>query len=206
MFVFRNLLFTALPLVGVLLFRPGLACELPAGFVAPPRPDIASLDELLDHTEESVIARSMADLARIPSRPLSEGIRPTKDLPGVSGTVNLTTGSYGKPGARRLVCLTDGSITVEEVLLTESNSDGQRFRYVVWGYTSPKFRDVAYAVGEFLRTQPAPDKTNVKWTYRFALKEGRDRERFKNDFLESVFAEWMRHVMENGRAHAEAAR
>lgn len=123
---------------------------------------------------------------------------------GVSGTFNLTSGSYGTVGARRLVCLTDGSIAVEEAPHAEANSEGQRFRYVVWNYTNPKFDDVSYAVGEFIRTQPAPDTTNVNWTYRFALKSGRDPERFRRDFLDSIFAEWMRSVLENGRAHAEA--
>jgi hypothetical protein len=194
---------SALTLVGVLLGGQSLACEPPIGFVNPPRPEIAPLDQLLAHTEENVIARSLAELMKAPSRPLSEGIRPTRDLPGVSGTFNLTQG-FGTPGKRRLVCLTDGSFAVEEVLHSEVQSDRQRFRYVVWNYTNPKFSDVSYAVGEFLRTQPAPDKTLVNWTYRFALKEGRDPELFRKSFLDSIFAEWMRSVMERGRANAES--
>ena len=81
------------------------------------------------------------------------------------------------------------------MLLTESNSDSQRFRYVVWNYTSPKYRDVDYAVGEFVRTQPAPDKTHVNWTYRFALKSGissEEKSRFQKIFLERELALWMR--------------
>jgi hypothetical protein len=196
----------ALTLVGVLLSGPSLAaCEPPVGFVNPPRPDIAPLEELLAHTEQSDIALSLAVLSQRPSRPLSEGIRPTRDLPGVSGTFNLTSAGYGTPGARRLVCLTDGSIAVEEVLHTEVHSESRRFRYVVWNYTSPKFSDVRYAVGEFIHTQPAPDQTHVNWTYRFALKEGRDPGLFRKTFLDSVFAEWMRSVLERGRSHAEAA-
>jgi hypothetical protein len=195
----------ALTLAGVLFGGQSLACEPPAGFVNPPRPDIAPLEELLGHTEQIDIARSLAVLMQAPSRPLSEGIRPTRDLPGVSGTFNLTSGGYGTPGARRLVCLTDGSIAVEEVLHSEVRSESQRFRYVVWNYTSPKFRDVSYAVGEFIRTQPAPDKTQVNWTYRFALKEGRDPGLFRKSFLDSIFAEWMRSILERGRSFAEAA-
>jgi hypothetical protein len=194
-----------LTLLASLLGGQSLACEPPPGFVNPPRPDIAPLEELLAHTEQMDIAVSLAALAQRPSRPLSEGIRPTRDLPGVSGTFNLTSGGYGTPGARRLVCLTDGNFSVEEVLHTEAHSDSQRFRYVVWNYTGPKFRDVSYAVGEFIRTQPAPDTTRVNWTYRFALKEGRDPEGFRKSFLDSIFAEWMRSVMERGRANAEAA-
>ena len=110
----------ALALVGVLLAGQSAACEPPPGFVNPSRPDIGPLDELLAHTEQLVIAREFSELMKIPSRPLQETIRPMKDMPGVSGTFRLSNGPYGSVGARRLVCLTDGSIAVEEVLLTES--------------------------------------------------------------------------------------
>jgi hypothetical protein len=194
----------ALALIGVLLAGQSLACEPPPGFVNPPRPEIAPLEDLLGHTEQSVIARGFSDLMKIPSRPLEETIRPMKDMPGVSGTFRLSKGPYGSVGARRLVCLTDGSIAVEEVLHTEAHSDSRRFRYVVWNYTREKMRDVDYAVGEFVHTQIAPDKTQVNWTYRFALKEGRDPELFRKSFLERDFAEWMRTLMEQGRSRAEA--
>ena len=202
---FENRFHLPLTLVGLLLSGQSLACEPPAGFVNPPRPDIAPLEELLGHTEEMDIARSLAVVMQGANRPLSEVIRPTRDLPGVSGTFNLTSGRFGTVGARRLVCLTDGSVAVEEVLHSEVHSESRRFRYVVWNYTSPKFRDVNYAVGEFIRKQPAPDKTHVNWTYRFALKEGRDPGLFRKSFLDTVFAEWMRSVLERERATAEAA-
>jgi hypothetical protein len=130
---------------------------------------------------------------RAANRPLR--IDATKDLAGVTGTYRLSEGPYGTVGARRLVCKTDGSIAVEEVLLTESNDAGTRFRYVVWNYTSPKFRDVAYAVGEFVRTQPTPGSTLVSWTYRFALRDGvgeDNKSRFQKTFLGREFPEWMR--------------
>src|SRR5687767_6968153 len=169
---------------GVLLGGQSLACEPPPGFVNPPRPEIAPLDQLLAHTEQSVIAREFSEVMKIPSRPLEETIRPMKDMPGVSGTFRLSNGPYGSVGARRLVCLTDGSIAVEEVLHTESHGDSRRFRYVVWNYTREKMRDVDYAVGEFVHTPIAPDKTQVNWTYRFALKKGRDPDLFRKSFLE----------------------
>jgi len=194
----------ALTLVGMFAGQ-SLACEPPPGFVNPPRPEIAPLEELVGHTEQSVIARGFSDLMKIPSRPLQETIRPMKDMPGVSGTFRLSDGPYGTVGARRLVCLTDGSIAVEEVLLAESHNDSRRFRYVVWNYTREKMRDVDYAVGEFVHSPIAPDKTQVNWTYRFALKEGRDAELFRKSFLESEFAEWMRTLMEQARSRAEAA-
>src|SRR6187399_997303 len=179
--------------LGLLLAGQSAACEPPSGFVNPPRPKIAPLDELLSHTEEKEIEQPLAAVMQAVNRPLR--IDATKDLPGVSGTFRLSNGPYGTVGARRLVCLTDGNIAVEEVLLTESNAEGNRFRYVVWNYTHPKFSDVRYAVGEFVRTQPEPDKTVVNWTYRFALEEGRDPQMFRKTFLETSFAEWMRNVL-----------
>jgi len=191
-------------LVSMLLGGQSLACEPPAGFVNPPRPEIAPLEDLLGHTEQLEIARGFSDLMKIPSRPLEETIRPMKGMPGVSGTFRLSKEPYGSVGARRLVCLTDGSIAVEEVLLTESQGDSRRFRYAVWNYTREKMRDVDYAVGEFVHTKIAPDKTRVSWTYRFALKEGRDPDRFRETFLERDFARWMRTLLEQGRSRAEA--
>ena len=194
----------ALTLVGMLLSGQSLACEPPAGFVNPPRPDIAPLEKLVSHTEQMDIARGLAIVMRAANRPLQEVIRPTKELPGVTGTFNLE-GRFGTPGSRRFVCLTDGSTVVEEVLFSEVNPDNRRFRYAVWNYTSSKFRDVSYAVGEFVYTQPAPDKTHVNWTYRFALEKGRDPGLFRKSFLESAFAEWMRSVLDLKRSTAEAA-
>jgi hypothetical protein len=180
-------------LAALALAAPGSACEPPPGFVDPPRPDIAPLETLPAVTEEKLIGQSLADVMRAANRPLR--IDATKDLAGVSGTYRLSQGPYGTVGARRLVCKTDGSHVVEEVLVNESGESGSRFRYLVWNYTGPKFRDVAYAVGEFVRTQPTPDTTLVSWTYRFALREGigeADRARFHDTFLAREFPEWMR--------------
>lgn len=195
----------AVTLVVMLLRGQSLACAPPAGFVDPPRPEIAPLDGLLSHTEVREIDLPLAAVMQNANRPLR--IDPTKDLPGVSGTFRLSSGPYGTVGARRLVCLTDGSTSVEEVLLTESNGDGNRFRYVVWNHTHPKFRDVAYAVGEFVRTQPAPGKTRVSWTYRFALKSGvssEEQSRFETVFLAREFALWMRTQLDRPPSNADA--
>jgi hypothetical protein len=183
----------------------GQACEPPAGFINPPRPDIASLESLPGVTQQKVINQSLADVMRAANRPLR--IDATRDLAGVTGTYRLSDGPYGTVGARRLVCKTDGSIAVEEVLLTESNEAGSRFRYVVWNYTSPKFKSVAYAVGEFVRSQPAPDKTLVSWTYRFALRDGvgeEEKSRFHEIFLGREFPEWMRAQLDRRPAEESA--
>lgn len=194
----------ALTLVAALQSTPSLACKPPEGFVNPPRPAIASFDQLVARTEQKVVERSLEEAMKDATRPLEEAIRPTKDLPGVSGTFRLSTGPFGTVGGRRLVCLTDGNLAVEEVLLAESTGDSNRFMYVVWNYTHPKFDDVRYGIGEFVRTQPSPDKTIVSWTYRFALKDGRDRVQFRQTFLDSVFAEWMRNVFGTEQANSAA--
>lgn len=194
----------ALALATVLCGGPSLACEPPAGFVNPPRPDIAPLDELVSHTEQKEIPQSLAAATQSASRALR--IDATKDLAGVTGTFRLSNGPYGSVGARRLVCKTDGAIAVEEVLLTESGEDFRRFRYVVWNSTSPKFRDVEYAVGEFVRTQIAPERTRIDWTYRFALKKGlssEERTRFQKAFLEREFALWMRTQLDREESKPE---
>jgi hypothetical protein len=183
----------ALTLAMLTLAGTAWACEPPVGFVNPPRPTIAPFEELLSVTEEKTIDQPLAAVMQAANRPLR--IDATRDLAGVTGTYRLSQGPYGTVGARRLVCKTDGSFAVEEVLLTESGPSGSRFRYVVWNYTSEKFRDVAYAVGEFVRTQPTPDKTLVSWTYRFALRDGlsaEDTSRFRKIFLAREFPEWMR--------------
>ncbi|HEU5136478.1 MAG TPA: hypothetical protein VFU13_15110 [Steroidobacteraceae bacterium] len=196
----------ALTLAGMLLAGQSAACEPPPGFVNPPRPEIAPLETLLSHTEEKDVAQPLAAALQSANRPLR--IDATKHVAGVTGTFRLSNGPYGSVGARRLVCKTDGSISVEEVLLTESNSDSSRFRYVVWNNTSETFRDVAYAVGEFVRTQVAPDKTRVSWTYRFALKSGlssEERSRFQKIFVERQFSEWMRTQLDRKDPDAKAS-
>lgn len=196
-----------LALAGMLLAGQGFGCEPPPGFVNPPRPEIAPLENLLSHTETKDVPQSLAAATQSANRPLR--IDATKDLAGVTGTFRLSDGPYGSVGARRLVCKTDGSIAVEEVLLVESTEVSRRFRYVVWNHTSPKFRDVDYAVGEFVRTQTAPDKTHVNWTYRFALKSGlseAERSRFQKIFLEREFALWMRTQLDREEPKAVPAR
>ena len=149
---------------------PGSACEPPAGFVkSSPSRNRSSRRTVARHRREDHRPAARNGPA---SREPATTHRRDKDIAGVTGTFRLSQGPYRTVGARRLVCMTDGSFAVEEVLLTESNDAGSHFRYLVWNYTSPKFRDVAYGVGEFVRTQPSPDETLVSWTYRFALKDG----------------------------------
>lgn len=200
----------ALTLIAVLICEQSLACRPPAGFVDSPRPKIAPLEELVSHTEQIDIARAFAVVRQAAGRPLKDQIQQSSELPGISGSFMLTDGDFGGVGSRRLNCLTDGSTLVEEVL----HRDEQRFLYVVWNYTSTKARPISYGVGEFIYTPVAPDKTHVKWTYRFALNKERMPGRlgslgqflFRKFFLERGYAAMMRGVLESTRATAEAMR
>lgn len=187
-------------------------CVPPPGFVDTPHPEIAPVEQLLSRTEEITIERPLAVLNKASSTaPLEQTIDRTSGLPGVTGTHRLTQGKF-QPGTRRLVCLTDGSIVVEEVLLLEQQPDSFRFRYVVWNYTSPQFPPIQYAVGEFLKTELGGTRTRVRWTYAFQP----DRQRypgyqggfsdalFRQNFLDRTFAQWMRNTLAGGKKRAEA--
>ena len=80
---------------------------------------------------------------------LKDTIHNTDSLPGVGGDYPLSSIPFGTPGARRLVCLTDGSTLEEQVLDLAQSKSSYRFRYVVWNYTTEKARPIFYGVGEF---------------------------------------------------------
>jgi hypothetical protein len=190
-------------------FASDQTCVPPPGFVDTPHPEIAPVEQLLSHTEEITIERPLAVLNKASSTtPLEQTIDRTSDLPGVSGTHRLTQGKF-QPGTRRLVCLTDGSSVVEEVLLLEQQPGSSRFRYVVWNYTSPKFPPIHYAVGEFLHTEFGGTRTRVRWTYAFhpdrdRYQAGYNDDVFRQDFLDGQFAQWMRNTLAGGKQRAEA--
>src|SRR5687767_12439024 len=75
------------------------ACEPPPGFVKPPRPEIAPLEDLLSLTEVKEIARPLSAVMQAANRPLR--IVATKDLAGVTGNFRVSNGPYGTVGARR---------------------------------------------------------------------------------------------------------
>lgn len=187
-------------------------CVPPPGFVDAPHPEIAPVEQLLSHVEEVTIERPIAVLRDLSAKtPLAQTIDRTTGLPGVAGTHRLTQGPY-QAGTRRLVCLTDGGIVVEQVLIMDQQPDGDRYRYVVWNYTSPKFPPIKYAVAEILRSEVGGTRTHVRWTYSFQP----DRQRysgyqggfsdalFRERFLDGQFALWMRNNLANGKKRAEA--
>ena len=61
----------------------------------------------------------------------------------VIATPPLSTAPFPEPGSRRLICPSDGSTAVEQVLENES---GWRFCYIVWSYTTPAAAPIAYGV------------------------------------------------------------
>ncbi|MBL4683026.1 MAG: SRPBCC family protein [Nannocystaceae bacterium] len=163
-----------------------------------PPPHIAGPSELT--------ATTVTDTFEIPiefaskwfiAMPLSEALPGTADVPGVTNTVPLSEG-WGGVGARRRVEVKDGSTALEQIL--ESNLP-ERFRYVVWNYTSSAARHVRYGVGEF-RFVPVDGKTRVEWTYAFQAK-GWPASWFLPRFVEGKFRAFMVHSMTAMKRNAE---
>ena len=180
------------------------ACAPPSGFKDTPHPAIAPIDQLVSHTEEVIVNRSLDEvLAEGDRTPLNQAIRKSNSLPGVSGTYELTTAGFGKLGSRRLVCLTDGSTTEEEVLEHNRDKNSAQFRYVVWNYTTEKAHPILYGVGHFSWTDLGNERTQVRWTYSFQL----NRQRFPGylgsfgdflfrvGFLDQEYARMMRETL-----------
>jgi len=195
--------------VSAFSLKPALAegtkaeCAPIAGFVDVPPPPIARSDGMVARTETILVDRPLRTVLMVVNRPLKDALRPTGSLPGVTGTYPLTRGDFGAPGSRRLVCLSDGSSTEEQVLTREHGENSYRFRYQVWNYTSRAARAIDYAIGEFVFTAHSPDNTEIAWTYSFALS--RDRFPgylgrlgdflFRISFLDRDWAELMRNVL-----------
>jgi len=177
------------------------SCVPPAGFVDTPRPEIAASAELVSHSEEVTIERPLAAVLDLNSKtPLR--INRSGALPGVSGIHRLNQGPF-QAGARRLVCLTDGSTASEEVLVWEQNPNATRHRYMVWNYTSPAFGPISYAVGEFVHTAVSDTRTHVRWTYSFKLKPQSDPRSFREQFMDREWVPYMRTSLAGKKQIAE---
>jgi hypothetical protein len=166
---------------------------------------------MVSRTETIVIDRPLVLVLTVVNRPLKDVLRPTGSLPGVTGTYPLTQGDFGKLGSRRLVCLSDGSLTEEQVLTRERRENSYRFRYQVWNYTSRAAGSILYAIGEFVYTAPTAGRTRILWTYSFALRRdrfpgylGRPGDfLFRIGFLDRDWAQVMRNVLNGYRTAAE---
>jgi len=184
------------------------ACVPPTGFTDTPPPKIFREQNFVTHTEIIEVPRSLAATRAAASRPLEDQIHKSDELPGIAGTYPLTPGDFGATGSRRLDCLTDGSSLVEQVLLSDTN----RFRYIVWNYTSEKAHAVSYGIGEFVYEERSENETRIRWSYSFALDDSHfpgnfgalGRFLFRKFFLEGDYATMMRGVLASIKAAAES--
>lgn len=189
-------------LAGSAWAAPG--CSPPPGFKDTPHPEVAPVEQLVSHTEEIVINKPLdVVLYEGEHTSLSQAIKKSDSLPGVAGEYELTSGGFGQPGSRRLVCLTDGTSTEEQVLLRTRTKSSAEFRYVVWNYTTPKAKPILYGVGDFAHTDLGDGRTRVRWTYSFQLKRNEfpgylgalGDYLFRILFLDREYAEMMRRTL-----------
>jgi hypothetical protein len=148
----RNAPFILLVVGGSMSPRVGTyaqTCAPPAGFVDIPRPTVPRPGQLASHTEEITVDRRLAVVRSANSKTsLKEASHKASFLTGVVGEYPLINIPFGTPGARRLVCLSDGSTLEEQVLEREESKNYYRFRYIVWNYTTKQARPIEYGVGE----------------------------------------------------------
>lgn len=164
---------------------------------------------MIARTERIVIARPPHALHDwMSSVPLEAQLPATPRLPGVVGTTLLTK-TWGEVGSRRIVHLSDGAQATEQILQLEP---GERFRYVVWDYTTPAARPIAYAIGEFRFRPVDGERTELIWTYAFRLRGDRfpgilgplGRWLMRVAFLDTAYAELMREALKTTKAGAES--
>lgn len=202
--------------VAAMLSAPasGLAadCQPPAGLSNAPPPAPLPIERLVTRVETIQIKAPLAVvLASVAASRLEDAIPPLEGLPSVTGTRALTPGSFDYPGARRLVCLSDGSSLTEQVLESRTTATEARFRYIVWNYTSATARPVRYGVGEFVRTALPGGETHVRWTYAFKMNRSRfpgilgfiGDWLFRWSFLDTTYARMMRTALSVGKQSAE---
>ena len=206
-----GLFFLVVLLPVVIAHAASSPCAPPPRFHDSPHPVIAAPDQLVSHTEVIVISRPFSVVSDAMNKPLEKTINKSESLPGVSGEYRLTQGQFGSPGSRHILCLTDGTSTEEEALEHEDTAISSHFRYIVWNYTTPKAKPVAYGVGEFRTVQIDPGHTRITWTYSFKLKQdvfpgefgAFGRWLFRVRFLDGEYADMMKDVLKGYKQDAE---
>src|SRR5260370_10564721 len=149
-------------------------CTPPPGFIDSPHPPVAATEQLVAHTEEITVAHPLVQVLETNAKVrLKDAIHKAGSLPGVTGEYPLGNIPFPTPGARRIVCLSDGSTLQEQSLEEEHTSTFYRFRYIVWSYTSPQARPIEYGVGEFRDSQIDAGHTQIVWIYSFKLKDNK---------------------------------
>lgn len=193
---------------------PALAapCAAPHGFVDTPPPAVAPADQLVAHTEDIDIGRPLAAVLDVVNhKSLEHAVHGSGAMPGVAGTYPLTRSDFGRPGSRRITCLTDGSTLVEQAVQRRTTANSYHFRYVVWNYTARVARPIAYGVGDFRFTAMGPDRTHVHWVYAFQLRRDRfpgylgglGALLFRVGFLDRQYADLMRSTLAGYRSDSE---
>jgi hypothetical protein len=193
--------------MGFALGASAQSCTIPPGFIDQPHPAFASVNQLASHTEEiteNLPLQVVVDTAA--KTDIKDAIHKAGDLPGVIGEYPLNTIPFGTPGARRLVCLSDGSTLEEQVLELEHTATFHRFRYMVWNYTTKQARPIEYGIGEFRDTAIDSAHTHIVWTYSFKLKDHEfpgylgalGRSLFTWVFLDRDYAAMMRATLKAG--------
>jgi hypothetical protein len=176
-------------------------CTPPPGFIDSPHPPVAATEQLVAHTEEITVAHPLVQVLETNAKgSLKDAIHKAGSLPGVTGEYPLGNIPFPTPGARHIVCLSDGSTLQEQSLQEEHTSTSYRFRYIVWNYTSPQARPIEYGVGEFRDSQIDAGHTHIVWTYSFKLKDNKfpgylgafGRYLFRVGFLARDYAAMMR--------------
>lgn len=190
-----------------------VARHLPEGFIVPDPAPIAPAHHLVSRAEHVVIDRPFAEVvARVDATPLPVRHPPAAGLPGVVDTKPLTAEGFGPVGGRHLVYLSDGTTVVEEVVENTRTATDWRFRYQVWGYTTPAARPLRYGLGDFHYVADG-QRTRLTWTYAFELKPeafpgllGRALGGFllKVAFLNGPYGAWMRAGLAAIKRAAEA--
>jgi hypothetical protein len=188
------------------------ACAPPPGFRDSPLPPIATASRLVSHTEQIVIPRSHRTVFAAMQIPPDKTIHQTGSLPGVAGDYLLRGATYGAPGTRLIVCLTDGPTTEEESLAREGCPGAGHFRCIVWNYTTPRARPVAYGIDDFRTAALDARHARITWTYSFKLRDNTfpgdlgalGRWLFEVYFLDRDYAAMMRGVLRGYAATAEA--
>ena len=175
--------------------------RLPPGFVETPHPPVSGPEKLVSHVEMTLIDRPFAETVEaVDDLPLNLRHPAAAGLPGVVDTLALTPDGFGPVGGRHLVFLSDDTTVVEQVLENTRTDTSWRFRYVVWGYTTPAAKPLRYGVGDFQYTAEG-DRTRVTWTYSFELKPdtfpgflgvGLGGFLLKLAFLNGPYGAWMR--------------
>jgi hypothetical protein len=169
-----------------------------------PRPDPAR-QGYVSHTESTTIRVPREHYLRWVNSEevdLSDLIQGSERLPRVVGT-QVLRGSFelgdDRVSARRRVELSDGHFVAEEVL----EDSPQRFRYMIWGFTSYQRLVIDHAVAEFL-FEDRGEETKLTWTYLFHPRSPFLRQLVAR-FVNGVWVGLMRNALEGMRTGAEAS-